>query len=263
MTEFFLGGLDAGQVTALALAAFLAGVNKTGMPGVGIVMVPLLAMVIPARASTGLLLPLLALADLFAVAYYRKHADWGLVFKLLPWSLTGIIAGSAVMRYIDDKTLKPAIGFIVLAMLIISWARKIRAAKKGDEADRQLAARGWRFAALMGFLAGFTTQIANAAGPVMIIYLLAMGLGKNEFMGAGAWYFLITNWLKIPLFVWDGRVNWATVRADLSMLPFIALGAWAGIAVLKKMPQGVFNFVMQILALAAALQLCWSVTKLF
>ena len=96
----------------------------------------------------------------------------------------------------------------------------------------------------------------------MIIYLLAMGLPKKEFIGTGAWYFLITNWLKMPLFVWDGRINWATIRADLSMLPFIALGAWAGIVILKKTPQGLFNLIMQALALIAALYLCWSVRLL-
>ena len=130
MIDFIFGGLQFWQLAILASVAILAGINKTGMPGVGIVMVPLLALCVPARESTGLLLPLLCLADLFAVIYYRKHATWSLVFKLLPWSLTGILSGSLLMRVIDDKQLKPMIGFIVLSMLIMSWTKLFKGKKK-------------------------------------------------------------------------------------------------------------------------------------
>jgi len=261
MYEWWFGNFNSTQLAILAFTAVMAGINKTGMPGIGIIMVPLLALSFPARVSTGLLLPLLALSDLFAVAYYRKQAQWFHVCRLLPWSLTGIVTGSIIMRYIvDDRMLKPLIGVIVLSMLGISWYRKWRQAQNST-AEPPTHGRG--FAILMGFAAGLTTQMANAAGPIMIIYLLAMGLDKQEFIGTTAWYFLITNWLKLPLFVWDGRIDWSTIRADVAMLPFIALGAWAGIFILKKMPQKLFNWIMQFMALAAALNLCWSAKALF
>lgn len=259
MYQWWFGDFTGLQLAMLALAGILAGVNKTGVPGVGILMVPLLAMILPARASTGLLLPLLAFADLFAVAYYRKHAHWKHVLKLLPWSLTGIVTGSVIIRYIDDRQLKPMIGFIVLAMLILNWQRQRKLKASGD--DR--VPHHWSFAVGMGFAAGLTTQMANAAGPVMVIYLLAMQLPKNEFIGTGAWYFLIVNWLKLPLFIWDGRITLTSVRADLALLPLVAVGALMGIFILKKMPQKHFNAVIQILALAATLRLCWSVVDLF
>jgi len=260
MYEWWFGHFSEMQILVLAAVAVMAGINKTGMPGMGIVMVPMLAMAFPARLSTGLLLPLLAMSDLFAVAYYRKQAQWFHVLRLLPWSLTGIVAGAVVMRYlVDDRLLKPMIGVIVLAMLLLSRLRKRRAAAaETSESQRHLV-----FAALMGFTAGFTTQIANAAGPIMIIYLLAMGLKKQEFIGTTAWYFLITNWLKLPLFVWDGRIDWSTVRADLAMLPMIAVGAWLGIVLLRQLPQLWFNRIMTLLSLAAALHLCWSARWLF
>ena len=255
--DFFLGDFTSQQVLVIAICAFLVGVSKTGVPGCGILNVPLMALAFSAKMSTGLLLPLLAMADVFAVCYYHRHAQWKHVWRLLPWALAGIGAGSLIIRFINDAQLKPIIGFIVLIMLVMNYWRLHRA--KGD----LKVPSHWSFAATLGFAAGLTTCMANAAGPIMVIYLLAMRLPKNEYIGTGAWYFLILNWLKIPLFVWDGRITMASVKADIVMLPAIAAGAFLGIIILKKIPQKHFNLIIQILALAAAIKLCWSITNLF
>ena len=246
--------MDHSQTTwiILGLCAFLVAVGKTGVPGIGIVVVPLMAICFPAKASTGMLLPLLAVADIFAVAYYRRHAKWSHVLRLLPWALLGIGTGSVIIRYISDTQLKPVIGFIVLTILIVNFVRN-----RKKEIESSIPTH-WLFAATLGFAAGLTTQLANAAGPIMIIYLLAMRLPKNEFIGTGAWYFLILNWLKIPLFVMDGRITVDSVTADLYVIPFIFLGALLGIAVLKKIPQKGFNITVQILAMLAAAKLAIS-----
>jgi uncharacterized membrane protein YfcA len=249
MLDFLNSGFDNNQWLVLSFCALITGISKTGLPGIGILAVPLLAMFFPAKASTGLLLPMLAFADIFAVAYYRRHAQWGHIIKLLPPALTGIIAGSVIIRYIDNDQLKPVIGIIVLAMLILNYWR---IKKNGDSLH---VPTHWSFAVSMGFIAGVTTQLANAAGPIMVIYLLAMQFDKNKFLGTGAWYFLILNSLKIPLFVLDGRITLDSVKADLIMVPFIIIGAIAGVFILRKIPQKWFNMVVQILALLAAIKL--------
>ncbi|MCK5844139.1 MAG: sulfite exporter TauE/SafE family protein [Victivallales bacterium] len=240
------------QWIALTTCALLVGVAKTGVPGIGIIVVPLMAICFPAKASTGMLLPLLAVADIFAVSYYRRHAEWRHVLKLLPWALLGIGAGSIVIRHISDSQLKPLIGFIILAILVVSYLRSIK-----RNADSEVP-KHWTFAAAMGFAAGLTTQLANAAGPIMIIYLLAMRLPKNKFIGTGAWYFLILNWLKIPLFILDGRITMNSVATDIYVLPFIFIGALIGIAALKKIPQKSFETTVRVLAILAALRLLLS-----
>ncbi|HBG28505.1 MAG: hypothetical protein A2Y10_14920 [Planctomycetes bacterium GWF2_41_51] len=237
------------QWLILCLAAICAGINKTGVPGIGIVVVPLMAAFFPAKTSTGLLLPLLAMADLFAVGYYHRHAKWSHIIKLLPPALLGITAGSFIIRRISDFQLAPAIGIIVLVMLVLNY---IRQRKLGSDLE---VPKHWLFAVIMGFFAGLTTQLANAAGPIMIIYLLAMRLPKFEFIGTGAWYFLILNWLKIPIFASEGRIDIHSVCADVIMLPLIAMGAGLGILILRKMPQKTFTIVVQILAAAAAIKL--------
>lgn len=235
------------QWLVMFICAVLVGLNKTALPGVGIIVVPLIASFFPARLSTGLLLPMLALADLFAVGYYHRHANWKIILKLLPAAIVGIAAGSIVIRQIDDQSLRPVIGIIVLVMLALNYLREKHLEQDFSESKI--------FACVMGFLAGLTTQLANAAGPVMTIYLLAMRLPKYEFIGTGAWYFLILNWLKMGIFATEGRITLQTVSADIAMLPLIAAGAFAGIYILKKVPQKWFNAVVQILAAAAAVKL--------
>ena len=237
------------QWLVLCICAVCAGINKTGLPGVGIVVVPLIAAFFPAKASTGLLLPLLAMADLFAVGYYHRHAKWNHIIKLLPAALIGIAAGSLVVRHIADFQLAPVIGVIVLIMLVLNYLQD-RTRKNNFGVPQH-----WLFAVAMGFFAGLTTQLANAAGPIIVIYFLAAGLPKYEFVGTNAWFFLIVNWLKIPVFISEGRITLESVSADIIMLPLIAVGAFAGILILKNIPQKWFKLVVQLLAAAAAIKL--------
>ena len=233
----------------VGLCAFLAGVSKTGLPGLGILHVPLMAMVLPARQSTGVLLGMLILGDLFAATYYRRKAEWGHVIRLLPAAFAGIVAGWQAMRFVTNEQLGPIIGIIVLVMLALNYWRT-RAG--GEEAPIPTQ---WWFAATMGFVAGVTTMMANAAGPIMIIYLLAMRLPKVAFVGTSAWFFFIVNWLKVPFSTNLDLIAPGSIRLDLMMLPLIAAGAIAGILFLRRIPQKAFNSVIQILAAAAAVKL--------
>ena len=231
----------------VALCAVMVGIAKTGIPGFGILVVPLMAMVLPARNSVGVLLGILILADLFAAGYYRRHAQWGHVFRLLPAAFGGIVAGYFALGVVSDEQLKRIIGAIVLIMLGVNYWWM-----KGNREESSVPHQWW-FAAGLGFIAGVTTMMANAAGPIMIIYLLAMRLPKTEFVGTAAWFFFIINWLKVPFSANLDLMTAESVKLDLMMLPFIAAGAITGIFFLKRIPQKAFNAVVQILALAAAI----------
>lgn len=233
----------------IALCAVLVGISKTGIPGFGILVVPLMASVLPARSSVGVLLGILILADLFAAGYYRHNAEWRHLFRMLPIAFVGIVAGYFSLRAVSDKQLKPIIGIIVITMLGFNyWRSKVKSQ------DAPIPTQWW-FAVGLGFLAGVTTMMANAAGPVMIIYLLAMRLPKIEFVGTSAWFFFVVNWLKVPFIASLELMTMESLKLDLMMLPFIAIGAISGILVLKKIPQKAFNIIVQILAAAAAVKL--------
>jgi uncharacterized membrane protein YfcA len=233
----------------VGFCAFVVGVSKTGLPGLGILHVPLMAMVLPARESTGILLGMLILGDLFAAGYYRRSAEWKHVLRLLPPALAGIVAGWWAMQHVTNRQLGPIIGIIVLGMLALNyWRTRLHGA------DAPIPTQWW-FAGALGFLAGVTTMMANAAGPVMVIYLLAMRLPKFAFIGTSAWFFFVVNWLKVPFSVDLKLITADSLRLDLSMLPLIIAGSLAGIFFLHRIPQKVFNGLVQVLAAAAALKL--------
>lgn len=234
----------------VAVCAMMVGISKTGIPGVAILVVPLMAIAIPAKQSVGVLLGILILADIFAVAYHRHNAKWAHVLRLLPPTFIGIVAGYFFLRLIDnDDHLKPIIGGIVLLMLSVHfWRTKTRGK------DTTIPTQWW-FALVLGFMAGVTTMMANAAGPVMVIYLLSMRLDKIKFVGTQAWFFFVVNWLKVPFSSNLNMMTIESVKLDLLMLPFIALGAVLGIFFLKRIPQKAFSAVVQILAAIAAVKL--------
>jgi uncharacterized membrane protein YfcA len=235
--------------SVVALCAAMVGISKTGIPGIAILVIPLMVTVLPARSSVGVLLGILILGDVFAATYYRHHAQWAHVIRLLPATFAGIVAGYFGLRVVTNQQLRPIIGGIVLAMLAVNYWRM-----KAEREDTPIPTQWW-FTVGLGFLAGVTTMMANAAGPVMIVYLLAMKLPKLEFVGTAAWFFFVVNWLKVPFSASLELMTVESLKLDLLMLPFIAAGAAAGILVLKRIPQKAFNVVIQLLAAAAAIKL--------
>jgi uncharacterized membrane protein YfcA len=250
------------QWLVLALSAFLVGVSKTGIPGLGILPVPLMALLLPARASVGALLPMLIFADLFAAGYYRRHAQWAHILRLMPSTILGIIAGYLAMGKVTDSQLKPAIGVIVLSMLAI----RVTGDHFKKPQDKTEPSSGLFFAVFLGFFIGVTSMMANAAGPIMIIYLLACrpdvsdrrksnGLPKTQFVGTAAWFFFIVNWIKVPFSATLDLITPQSLKLNVCLFPVIVIGAVTGIVLLKHIPQKLFRIIVLALAAAAAIKL--------
>ncbi len=238
--------ISAAGLLILLLAGFFIGVSKTGIPGIGMLAIAMTALVIPARLSTGLILPMLILGDFFAVAYYRRHACWNHLVKLFPYAAMGIILGYFALGRMDDQQLRPIIGFIILLILGFNEA---------DILDRWNIPARWWFAAAIGLSAGFTTMIANAAGSIMIIYLLAMRLPKQQFIGTAAWYFFILNWFKVPFSAGLGLINPNSLMLNLKVAPAIITGSFIGVYLMRVIPQKVFEAVIKFLTVVAAIKL--------
>ncbi len=235
--------------------AWLVGVAKTGVPGLGIFVVPVLSLTLgDAVASAGLLLPLLSVADVFAVAYYRRHAEVRKLWELAPWVAVGM-AIAAVVLFLPaadfpggpERWYNGAVGSVVLAMLILHLVRK----RQPDAPVPEDVAHAARY----GITAGFATTMANAAGPVMNLYLLSKRLPKHEFIATGAWYFLIVNLLKVPIYVPRGMITWESLTIDAYLAPVVVLGALTGRRLFDRIPQRLFERTVLILAALAALML--------
>jgi uncharacterized protein len=235
--------------SVLALAALLIGVSKTGMPGVGILAIAMAGIVLPTKTSTGFILPMLIVGDVFAVSYYHRHAVWKHLVRMLPYAVVGVIAGFFILRVVTEQQLKPILGGVILALLGLSYLSN----RNGAIASR--LPEGWWFSAGMGLLAGATTMMANAAGPIMIVYLLAMRLPKDAFIGTGAWYFLLVNCFKVPFSAGLGLITPASLKFNLILAPAIVIGAILGILLAKRIPEKAFTIIVQILTVAAAVKL--------
>ena len=227
------------------LGALLVGVAKTGITGLSLLFVAVFAAIMPARRSTGVVLPLLILGDVVAFLSYRRHAHWGHVWRLFPWAAAGVIAGYLAMGRMNDRQTGIAIGAIVVALTFLHLARRARPGLPGEERAR------W-FAPVIGVLAGFTTIVSNAAGPLMVIYLLAMRLPKMEYMGTGAVFFLLLNLFKIPFMIALGLITQGSLTLNLALAPAVIAGAVLGRWLLGKINQRMFENIALGLTLVAA-----------
>jgi hypothetical protein len=239
---------------ALALVgAVFVGLSKTGVPGVGVFAVALYANCFPARESTGILLPMLVGADIVAVAAYKRHAVWSHLWRLCPWVVTGVVIGYFTMDHVNNSQIKRIIGGIVVTMVLLHGWHQRQVKLAGGDADG-FPHSMW-FAAVTGILTGFTTMVANAAGPIMIIYMLTMGLPKMEFMGTGAWFFLILNVFKIPFSVQLGLITGSSLVFDLMMAPVVVASALAGRILVQRINQQWFATIALLMTLVAGLRL--------
>lgn len=232
------------------LGALLIGLSKTGIPGIGIFSVALFALIIPARQSSGFVLPLLIAADVVAVTAYRKHAQWNHLWGLYPWAIAGILIGYVTLGRIDNTQASRLIGGIVLGMVAVHFWRKRNPAAEEDAIPHTLP-----FVAVMGILGGFTTMIANAAGPIMILYLLAMRLPKYEFIGTGAWYFFLLNCFKVPFSMDLGLINAESLGLNLPLAAFAVGGALFGRKLLPHINERLFETLALAFAILAGIRL--------
>ncbi|UJB46586.1 sulfite exporter TauE/SafE family protein [Streptomyces sp. A1-5] len=260
---------------ALVLAALLVGVSKTAVGGVATLSVALFAAVLPARESTGVLLPLLLVGDVLAVRAYRGHADRAVLLRLLPSVAAGLVLGVVFVARTSDVVMRRTIGVLLLTVAVHhGWRRararvrsRARAREQGPEQGKDRQDRGRPGVAedtptvrqhrlrtvFFGLVAGFATMVANAGGPAMSLYLLSSGFGVLGFLGTGAWFFLIVNLVKVPFSVGLGLITAGGLALDGLLALAVVVGAGVGRALVHRIDQGAFErLVLVFTALASA-----------
>ncbi|WP_396592114.1 sulfite exporter TauE/SafE family protein [Allomuricauda sp. R78024] len=228
-----------------ATASFLMGISKAGLKGLSIFNVTLMALAFGAKESTGLIIPLLLVGDVFAVIYYNRHTQWNHILKFLPWMLAGILIGVFVGKDLPEKEFKISMVVVILISLgmLIWW----------DKRKSKAIPTHWFFSGSIGIMAGICTMIGNLAGAFTNIFFLAMRLPKNEFVGTAAWLFLITNLFKLPfhLFVWK-TISPETLLINIKLLPAILTGLFLGVVLVKKINDRNYKrFILIVTAIGA------------
>ena len=245
------------QWALLALGAMLVGFSKTGIGGVGVLGVAIFALILPAKESTGFILPLLVIADITAVLSYRRHAQWSHLPHLFTWAVPGILIGYFAMDHMNNSQTKGVIGGILLLGIGLHFWRQNKLRRDGKHADEAVPHSFW-FVVTSGMLAGFATMTANAAGGIVILYLIAMRLPKMEFLGTCAWYFFIMNTFKLPLSHRLGLINAQSLWLDLALIPFVLLGALGGRLAIPRINQRLFEQLAISLTMLSAIYLLTS-----
>ncbi len=240
---------DPGVYAVALLAAFCIGLSKAGFSGVSMVAVVLLADIYGPKTSVGLALPLLIAADLMAYPAFLKHGSWRPVWRLLGPALVGIALGWWVLGAISETTARRVIGGCVLLMVALQALRSWQAAGF----DRLAESRGFGMGA--GVLGGFATMLANAAGPVIQLYLMARRVPKMELIGIGARFFLLINLLKVPLNARLALITQDSLLENLKLLPAVVVGIFGGKWLLQRVPQAAFEWMVVVFATLAGLRM--------
>ncbi len=244
-------GMTSFHLVAL-LAAFCIGLSKAGFSGLSMVSVLLLADLYGARESVGLALPLLIAADLLAYPAFRAHGSWKPVWKLLGPALLGLLAGWWMLGWIDNTAARRVIGGCVLLMVALQVARS----RAPQVFGRCVRSRGFGFSA--GVFGGFSTMLANAAGPVIQLYLLARRVPKMELIGIGARFFLLINLLKVPLNARLALITPESLWENARLFPAVVLGVFGGRRLVRHVPQAAFEWMIVGFAFLAGMRLlCW------
>lgn len=233
----------------VGISAFCIGFTKAGFGGFGLIAVLLMALAFPAKESTGAVLPMLIMADFMAIWIYRQHVSWGDLWRLIPTTFLGLIVGWMMMSGIPNNLFAHFLGWLILLMMgLVLWQRLDKRVLSGIMHHPVLAAGS-------GFVAGITTMMANAGGPAMTFYLLAKRFDKMAFVGTCAWFFCLTNLVKVPL-SWNlGLITSSSLTINVILFPLIILGMISGRFLLGKVSQDVFEWVAIAMATLSAIKL--------
>ncbi|MFE3167911.1 sulfite exporter TauE/SafE family protein [Streptomyces sp. NPDC059224] len=255
MNTMTLWHISGWEFAALALAALLVGFSKTAVSGANTVSLAVFAAVLPARASTGVLLPILIAGDVLAVATYRRHAHWPTLWRLFPAVAGGVVTGTLFLVWADDQVVRTSIGAILLLMAGVTLWRRRRADRPDEDPDEVTTRAGQVKAGSYGVLGGFTTMVANAGGPVMSLYLLSAGFRKLGFLGTSAFFFLIVNVSKVPFSAGLGLIDGNSLLLDAALVVFVVPGALLGTWAVDRINQRLFEQLVIAATIVGGLQL--------
>lgn len=260
----------------VALGALVVGFSKTALPGAGTIAVGIFALAMPAKESTAALLLLLIVGDMIALWVYRREPDVRTLLRLLPSAMIGVVIGAVYFANVDGPAVQRTIGVILLVLMIVTVLRRRAAQRtaavgKAEEsalpptrtaAATEVETEGSRPGAAataqgigFGLLGGFTTMVANAAGPVMSMYFYAMRMPVMTFLGSSAWFFAIINLFKVPFSAGLGLLTRDTLVMDVVLIPVVLIGAFCGAKVARRIPQQVFETLILALTMIAAVSL--------
>jgi uncharacterized membrane protein YfcA len=237
------------QWSLAVIATFCVGLAKAGLSGMGLVAVIAFANIFGARDSTGVVLPLLLIADIGAVGIFKQHTRWDYIRRTLPAAAVGVILGTLIMQRLDNASFRPLLGSVILALTVMQLVR-LRWPNLATSLPHSRT-----LALSLGLLAGLTTMMANAAGPLVALYFVAVGLPKFEVVGTLAWFFFLINLFKMPFSIGIGVIHASSLAFNAVLIPAVFAGLFAGRWLIGRIPQRTFDAMLLTFAAIASVRL--------
>lgn len=235
----------------MMVIGLLVGITKTAIGGLGLLCAALIAQIMPAKESTGVLLLLFLTGDLFAIRAYKEHVEWKFLKTLIWPVLIGIVSGAFYLSHSTDSSLKQTIGWVVVLLVALYPATQY-----WQRHNEDLSVRFPRTLRIfLGSTAGFMSMVANAGGTPMTIYLLLRKKSVLNFLGNTAWFFFILNLTKLPFTLSLGLLNFSSFHYLYPALPMVAIGAFLGKKIISKINQQLFQNITLVSAAAVGLKL--------
>ena len=236
----------------VALAILLYGFSKTAMPVAGVVAGPMLAAALGPTVAAGFAVPLLILGDLMGLVYFRQHANWRLMLKIVPGVLVGFVITALLFAFASTTLIARVIGMLLLLSVGLELLRR-----RTDEVREVESTAGVRRleVGFYGTLTGVTTMAANSGGAALSLYLIKMRVPMLAFMGTSVWFFFILNLIKLPIIIPLGLITRESLVSNLLFAPLIIVGALIGIATFRRMNQVWFDRIALALSALASLWL--------
>ncbi|MDA0348666.1 MAG: sulfite exporter TauE/SafE family protein [Verrucomicrobia bacterium] len=234
------------------VGAIILGLAKGGVMGVNNITIAVFAIIFPPKLSVGIILLLLVVGDWGAFYLYRRYAVWKYLIPIIPWTIGGVLVGWQLLDILDEDQVGRMIGICLIGLMVVHLVRKyyLRNEKQPSPIPNH-----WAILGVVGFLGGFTSTVANAAAPIMLLFFLAVELEKLQMLGTGAWFFLFLNLFKIP-FLWSsGLINYEVIILDLKLAPFVVLGVFVGRNLVMRIPQKAFEIFALVVTVLASLRL--------
>lgn len=229
----------------------LLGLAKGGLAGIGMLGMPLMAMVFPPVEAGAILLPLLIAQDAFGVWLYRKSWNRNIIAWMMPGALAGIVAAALFAASVSQTVILALLGVISILFglwrLWVTWH---------SIASTPLTRSEWP-GLIFGFFSGFTSQIAHAGAPPFQIWAIPKKLPHMEFVGTSAIFFALMNWAKVPAFIALGAFSPESLRLAALFLPVSIAGTLAGAWLVRRVNGPIFYAAVNVLLVLVGSKLIW------
>jgi uncharacterized membrane protein YfcA len=232
-------------------AVTLLGLAKGGFSGLGLLSLPLMALVVSPVQSAAILLPILIVQDVVTVWAYRRTWDRRNIAILVPSAVLGILAGYVLAARVSDAAVTLALGVVSIAFAVRRLILERGSAT--PEATRADVPRG----VFWGSVTGFTSMIAHAGGPPFQIYVMPQRLARDVFVGTGAVFFALINWIKVPPYMALGQFSPENLSTSAALFPLAVATTWAGVLLVRRVPAERFYLIVYSLLVLVGLKLIW------